>query len=39
MQEPALSEVERMGHPPWEWCNAKMGHPPTSLFALHRELE
>ncbi len=19
-----------MGHPPWEWCNAKMGRPPGS---------
>ena len=20
---------------PWEWCNAKMGHPPKSLLAQH----
>src|SRR6266852_1261034 len=25
---PTLAKNARMGHSPWEWCNAKMGHPP-----------
>jgi hypothetical protein len=25
---PALAKNARMEHPPWEWCDAKMGHPP-----------
>jgi hypothetical protein len=25
---PTLAKNARMEHPPWEWCNAKMGQPP-----------
>ena len=28
---PTLAKNARMGHRPWEWCNAKMGHPPELL--------
>jgi hypothetical protein len=31
----ALAKNATMGHPPWEWCNAKMGHPRLG-FSLHR---
>jgi len=24
-----------MGHPPWEWRNAKMGHPPNLSEDAH----
>jgi hypothetical protein len=26
----------RMGHPPWEWCNAKIGHRP--LYIVRGEI-
>jgi hypothetical protein len=25
---PTLAKNATVGQPPWEWCNAKMGHPP-----------
>jgi hypothetical protein len=36
----ALTKNARMGHPPWEWCNAKMSRPPfTSVTACLLTME